>query len=87
MRETEYLEVALPAITPIFGLEMLGSPDTGAYVTSFTLLHSDDGHVYSIMTDDQGKPKVIRICCTSIQKIVYPGAQIQYEANSGLWFG
>ncbi len=61
MLETEYLEVALPAITPIFGLEMLGSLDTGAYVTSFTLLHSDDGHVYSVMTDDQGKPKVFSI--------------------------
>jgi hypothetical protein len=61
MRETEYLEVALPAVTPIFGLEMLGSPDTGAYVTSYTILHSDDRHVYSVMTDDLGKPKVFSI--------------------------
>ena len=67
MQQTEYLEAELAGPTPIFGLELLGSPETGAYVTSFTLLHSDDGQVYSFILNAKNRPQVsndINFICT-----------------------
>jgi hypothetical protein len=58
MRQTEYLEVDLGHPTPIFGLEMRGSPEAGAYISSFILLHSDDGHMYSYILDHEKKNQV-----------------------------
>ena len=57
MERREYLEVVLAGPTPIFGLELVGSSDTGAYVTSLTVLHSDDGQLYSYVLNAQNQPQ------------------------------
>ena len=70
VRPTEYLQLDLGAITPIFGLEMCGSPEYEAYVTSFILLHSDDGHVFSYLLDQHSdKPQVWKYSRIFLEKI------------------
>ena len=45
--------------TPVYGIELSGSTDAQAYVTSFSVLHSDDGRVFSYI-EEQGQAKVFR---------------------------
>jgi hypothetical protein len=62
MSRSEYLQLDLGAVTPIFGLEMRGSAEADAYVSSFVLMHSDDGLIYSYFLDPHtNKPQVCLI--------------------------
>ena len=54
----QYIQVDLREHTPVYGLEVAGSVDLNSYVTSLSILYSDDDHLFSYV-EENGKPKVI----------------------------
>ena len=55
----QWIQVDLGSETPVYGIELSGSSEAKAYVTSFNLLYSDDGKIFSYV-EDAGGPKVFR---------------------------
>lgn len=48
----------LGAVTPVYGVRVLGSRILHQAVTQFKVLYSVDGNVYSYATDRMGQPAV-----------------------------
>merc|ERR1712192_6799 len=55
----QWIQVDLGSETPVYGIELSGSSEVKAYVTSFNILYSDDGNIFSYVAD-AGVPKVFR---------------------------
>ena len=55
----QWIQVDLGSETPVYGIELSGSSEAKAYVTSFNILYSDDGKIFSYVRDG-GEPKVFR---------------------------
>jgi len=56
----QYLQIAFPKPTPIFGIVTSGSPSYDQYVTSFKILHSFDGIAFHYLVDETGTPQIFR---------------------------
>ena len=54
----EFLQIDLGNIIPIFGLEVQGSTDLDAYVSSFSILYSEEGNTFSQVLDENNNLKV-----------------------------
>ena len=54
----EFIQIDLGKIIPIFALELQGSTELDAYVSSFSVLYSDDGNTYSQVQDTNSNIKV-----------------------------
>ena len=59
MDNKQWVQVDLGSETPVYGIELSGSSEAKAYVTSFNILYSDDGNIFSYVEDDVG-PKLFR---------------------------
>ena len=59
MDNKQWVQVDLGSETPVYGIELSGSSEAKAYVTSFNILYSDDGNIFSYVEDEVG-PKVFR---------------------------
>ena len=54
----EFLQIDLGKIIPIFGLEVQGSTELDAYVSSFSILYSENGNTFSQVRDANNNQKV-----------------------------
>ena len=54
----EFLQIDLGNIIPIFGLEVQGSTELDAYVSSFSILYSENGNTFSQVRDANNNLKV-----------------------------
>ena len=59
MDTKQWIQVDLGSETPVYGIELAGSSEAKAYVTSFNILYSDDGKIFSYV-EEGGGPKVFR---------------------------
>lgn len=56
--EDQYLQITFPQLTPLYGVQMSGSPIYNHYVTLFKILFSYDGVAFSYLKDDSDKPQL-----------------------------
>lgn len=56
--QMQYLQVAFPKLTPLFGVIIQGSPIFDQYVTSFKILHSSDGIAFHYLVDETTHPQI-----------------------------
>ncbi|XP_070397542.1 SCO-spondin-like [Dermacentor albipictus] len=56
---TEFIEVDIGKVTKVYGIETAGDPAIGAWVTSFSVLYSQDAIAYSQISNPDGSPKVL----------------------------
>ena len=57
-QEQEYLQIDLGKTTPVYGLEIQGSTVRQSYISSFSILYSDDGIIYSSIQENNQQTKV-----------------------------
>lgn len=58
--QMQYLQIAFPHATPLFGVIIRGSPIFDQYVTSFKILHSYDGIAFHYLMDETNTPQIFR---------------------------
>ena len=56
--QTQYLQIAFPQLTPLYGVIIRGSVMFDQYVTSFKILHSFDGQSFHYLVDEQKKIQI-----------------------------
>jgi len=54
----QYLQIDLGLSKPIYAVLVRGNPLTEQYVTSYKILFSNDGYIFSAATDIYGAPMV-----------------------------
>lgn len=54
----QYLEIAFPKVTPLYGIIIRGHPLFDQYVTSFKILHSYDGVAFHYLVDGTKLPQI-----------------------------
>jgi hypothetical protein len=54
----QYLQVDLGNLEPLYGTVVWGNPKGDEYVTSYTVLYSDNGQRYTYVTDAEDSPMV-----------------------------
>lgn len=59
----QYLQINLGQLEPVYGVKIKGSPLYNEFVTSYKVLYSSDGVLYSYVTDKEKNPKVIKNKC------------------------
>lgn len=54
----QYLQIAFPEPTPLFGVIIRGSPIFDQYVKKFKILHSIDGKAFNYLIDESETPQI-----------------------------
>lgn len=56
--QMQYLQIAFPKPTPLFGIVIRGSPIFDQYVKKFKILHSIDGKAFNYLIDETETPQI-----------------------------